>query len=49
MRKQRKDPKAKRPREKPGPKAEMLKIQGNWEEAVTKSFQKKKPVKGWPK
>gem|GEM_PF-2954927 len=34
---------------KPGPKPQMLKIKGNWEEAVTKSFKKKKPPAGWPK
>lgn len=36
-------------RETPGPKPEMLKIKGNWKDAVTKSFQKKKPSEGWPK
>jgi hypothetical protein len=35
---------------KPGPKAETLKIEGmGWEQAVKKSFQKKKPAGGWPK
>jgi len=33
----------------PGPKPELLKIKGNWEKAVTKSFKKKKPPGGWPK
>jgi hypothetical protein len=32
-----------------GPKPEVLKIKGNWETAVSKSFQKKKPAEGWPK
>jgi hypothetical protein len=32
-----------------GPKPQMLKIEGNWEDAVTKSFRKKKPLGGWPK
>ena len=32
----------------PGPKPELLKIKGNWKEAITKSFEKKKPAKGWP-
>jgi hypothetical protein len=32
-----------------GPKPEVLKIRGNWEAAVSKSFQKKKPAEGWPK
>ena len=34
---------------KPGPKADILKIDGNWEDAVAKSFAKKKPAGGWPK
>jgi hypothetical protein len=33
----------------PGPKPDTLKIDGNWEEAVKKSFTKKKPPEGWPK
>lgn len=38
-----------RPRAKPGPKPKLLKIKGNWEDAVTKSFEKKRPPEGWPK
>jgi hypothetical protein len=38
-----------KPRAKPGPKPQLLKIKGNWERAVTKSFKKKKPPGGWPK
>ena len=34
---------------KPGPKPDVLKIEGNWEAAVAKSFTKKKPAGGWPK
>jgi hypothetical protein len=34
---------------KPGPKPQLLKIKGSWEQAVTKSFRKKKPPEGWPK
>jgi hypothetical protein len=34
---------------KTGPKPQLLKIKGNWERAVTKSFKKKKPPEGWPK
>jgi hypothetical protein len=35
---------------KRGPKPEVLKISGmTWEQAVSKSFQKKKPAGGWPK
>lgn len=33
----------------PGPKAERLKIKGNREVAVTKSFEKRRPPAGWPK
>jgi hypothetical protein len=39
----------KRQQTKRGPKPKILKIEGmNWEEAVQKSFQKKKPAEGWP-
>ena len=33
-------------RAKPGPKPEILKIKGDWENAVTRSFRKKKPPSG---
>jgi hypothetical protein len=33
----------------PGPKPDLLKIEGNWQAAVKKSFGKKKPATGWPK
>jgi hypothetical protein len=36
-------------RAKPGPKPEILRIKGDWEKAVTRSFRKKKPASGWPK
>jgi hypothetical protein len=46
-------PKKPKPRPKAaakrGPKPQLLKIKGNWEDAVTKSFKKKKPPEGWPK
>ena len=32
-----------------GPEADRLKIDGNWKDAVKKSFEKKKPAEGWPK
>jgi hypothetical protein len=32
-----------------GPKPELYKIEGNWEDAVKKSFLKKKLPGGWPK
>jgi hypothetical protein len=34
---------------KPGPKAEVLKIEGNWKDAMRKLVSKKRPVGGWPK
>ena len=37
------------PKSKPGPKPELLKINGNWERAVTQSLRKTKPANGWPK
>lgn len=33
----------------PGPKPEVLKINGDWRDAVKKSLAKKKPKGGWPK
>jgi hypothetical protein len=36
-------------RVKPGPKAEVLKLEGDWRENIRKSFQAVKPAKGWPK
>ncbi len=38
-----------KPKAKPGPKPDILKIEGNWEDAVAKSLKKKKPATGWPK
>jgi len=40
---------ASKKRAAPGPKPEVLKVEGNWREAVKKSFLKKKPPEGWPK
>jgi len=34
---------------KRGPKPDTLKIQGNWQDAMKRSLQKKKPPEGWPK
>jgi hypothetical protein len=34
---------------KRGPKADTLKIEGDWQEAMKRSLQKKKPAEGWPK
>jgi hypothetical protein len=33
---------------KPGPKPDTLTVKGDWQDAVKKSFQKKKPPGGWP-
>ena len=37
------------PKATPGPKPDLLKIEGDWQAAVKKSFQNKKPAQGWPK
>ena len=34
---------------KTGPKPDTLRIEGEWEDAVKKSLEKKKPAGGWPK
>jgi hypothetical protein len=45
--------KPKRPPKKqqtpPGPKPDLLKIDGDWKDAMKKSLEKKKPPEGWPK
>lgn len=33
----------------PGPPPDILKLEGEWREAVRRSLQKKKPADGWPK
>jgi hypothetical protein len=45
----RKTMKNKKQKAKPGPKAEVLKIKGNWRKAMKASLAKKKPPEGWPK
>jgi len=40
---------AKKSTEKRGPKPDLLKIEGDWKDAVKKSLEKKKPAAGWPK
>jgi hypothetical protein len=35
--------------DKRGPKPDLLKIDGDWKDAVKKSLTKKKPAGGWPK
>ena len=32
----------------PGPKPETVKIEGDWEDAVSQALAKKRPVGGWP-
>jgi hypothetical protein len=34
---------------KRGPEPEVLKLNGNWQDLIKKSFQKKRPANGWPK
>ncbi|HYL90628.1 MAG TPA: hypothetical protein VEU32_17905 [Burkholderiales bacterium] len=38
-----------RPKSKPGPEAERLKLRGDWQALVGKALSKKRPKKGWPK
>lgn len=38
-----------RPKRKTGPKPDVLKVEGDWQEAIKKSLAKKKPEDGWPK
>jgi hypothetical protein len=40
---------AKPKRRNPGPAPDVLKIEGNWKDAVTHALQVKKPPGGWPK
>ena len=47
--KKRKPPLPKKKSVQPGPKPELLKIDGDWQGAIKKSFEKKKPAEGWPK
>lgn len=35
--------------QKTGPKPDILKIEGEWQDAVSKALGKKKPKEGWPK
>ena len=38
----------KKPSTVPGPKPDVLKLFGNWKDAIKKSLEKKKPAEGWP-
>jgi hypothetical protein len=40
---------AKAAKAKAGPKADVLRIDDNWQDAMKKSLAKKKPAGGWPK
>jgi hypothetical protein len=40
---------AKKAPTKRGPKPDLLKIEGDWEDAVKKTLEKKKPASGWAK
>jgi hypothetical protein len=40
---------AKKKPAKTGPKADLLKIDDKWQEAVRRSLAKRKPPDGWPK
>jgi len=39
----------KKTRKPPGPKPEVLKIEGNWKDAMRKLISRKRPADGWPK
>jgi hypothetical protein len=49
MRKKVKSERIDKPKAKTGPKPEVLKLRGTWQDAVRKSLTKKKPPEGWPK
>lgn len=40
--------KAKPAKKRTGPKPERVKIQGDWESAVSKALSLKRPKEGWP-
>ncbi len=41
--------KATKPKRRKGPEPEVLKIEGNWKDAMRKLISKKRPEGGWPK
>jgi hypothetical protein len=41
--------KSEKPKAPPGPKPDVLKLKGPWQQAVRQSLKKKKPPEGWPK
>jgi hypothetical protein len=46
---QKKKPAKKQKPTQPGPKPDLLKVDMNWQDAIKKSLEKKKPAEGWPK
>jgi hypothetical protein len=42
-------PKTSQKRKQPGPEPEVLKIEGDWKDAMKKLISKKRPEGGWPK
>lgn len=36
-------------KQKPGPEPGILKLEGDWQERLSKAIRKKKPEGGWPK
>lgn len=36
-------------KKKPGPDPDHLKLEGDWEDAMKKALEKKRPKEGWPK
>jgi hypothetical protein len=38
-----------KPKSKRGPKAEVLKLEGDWQANIAKAMTKPKPAGGWPK
>ena len=40
--------KAKPAKKRTGPKPDRVKIEGDWESAVAKALDKKRPKEGWP-
>lgn len=41
--------KRKRAPQKRGPKPKILKLEGNWKDAIKESLRKQRPPGGWPK
>jgi hypothetical protein len=42
-------PKKQTKKRRPGPEPEVVKIEGDWKDAMKKLISKKRPVGGWPK